>query len=97
MSVYVLMVRETPIRDASAMEEYSKASRAGGGGVKIEPVIIYGDITPLEGKPFDGVVLLKFEDEAAAKAWYNSESYQKAIPHRQRAADYRGVIVKGLG
>lgn len=97
MSVYVLMIRETPIRDASAMEEYSKASRAGGGpGVKIEPVIVYGEITPLEGKPMDGVVLLKFESEEAAKAWYNSESYQAAIPHRQRAADYRGVIVKGF-
>jgi uncharacterized protein (DUF1330 family) len=31
-----------------------------------------------------------------ARAWYDSEEYQKALPHRLKSADYQAIIVEGL-
>ncbi len=42
-------------------------------------------------------VLLEFESEEAAKAWYYSDEYQAAAKLRQAAADCNGVILHGLG
>ncbi|MGV0607053.1 DUF1330 domain-containing protein [Mycolicibacterium sp. XJ1904] len=42
-------------------------------------------------------VLLEFESEEAAKAWYYSDEYQAAVKLRQAAADCNGVILHGLG
>ena len=42
-------------------------------------------------------VLLEFESVEAARDWYESEAYQKAVKLRQTAADCNGVILTGLG
>ena len=97
MAVYALFIRETPIRDAAAMEDYSKTARAGTPkDVGMKPLSFYGQITPLEGEAPDGVVLMEFPDMDSARAWYFSEGYQAAIPHRQKGADYRVCFVQGM-
>ena len=42
-------------------------------------------------------VLLEFESVEAARTWYESEDYQKAVKLRQAAADCNGAILSGLG
>lgn len=41
-------------------------------------------------------VVLEFESVAAARAWYESEEYQKAIPLCRAAAKTNAVIISGL-
>jgi uncharacterized protein (DUF1330 family) len=97
MAVYALFLRESAIRDPAAMEAYSTTARgARPANVEMAPLSMYGAITPLEGQAPDGVVILKFPDMENAKAWYFSEGYQYAIPHRQKGADYRVMFVEGF-
>ena len=39
---------------------------------------------------------MEFDSVEAARAWYESEDYQKAVKLRQAAADCHGVILTGL-
>jgi uncharacterized protein (DUF1330 family) len=97
MAVYALFIREGAVRDPAAMEAYSATARsARNPDVQMTPMIAYGKIHPLEGEPADGVVVLQFPDMDAAKAWYFSDGYQAAIPHRQKGADYRVMFVEGV-
>jgi uncharacterized protein (DUF1330 family) len=41
------------------------------------------------------VVVLEFENTEAAKRWYNSPEYQKALGIRLRAAKSRMILVEG--
>jgi uncharacterized protein (DUF1330 family) len=45
----------------------------------------------------DQTVVLEFESVDAARAWYESEAYQKAAKLRQAAADCNAVIISGFG
>jgi uncharacterized protein (DUF1330 family) len=78
------------------MNEYLRAGRARAATVSLTTLVVYGAQTPLEGAPPDGVVILKFDSVADAKAWYYDPAYQEAVVHRLKAADYRGVIVEGF-
>ena len=78
------------------MESYQRISREKPRDPKLTPLVVYGALEALEGKPPDGVVLLQFPSVEDAKAWYGSPGYQAAVPHRLKAADYRAVIVQGL-
>ena len=42
-------------------------------------------------------VVLEFESVDAARAWYESEAYQKAAKLRQAAAESNIVILSGFG
>ena len=42
------------------------------------------------------LVLLEFEDEAAARRWYDSPEYAEARAVRQRAADSSLLLVSGV-
>lgn len=97
MSVYVIVTREGPVRDAAALARYSEMNRASAGKfTALKPLAIYGATETWEGAAPDGVLLLEFPTVEAARAWYNSPEYQAAIPFRQRAADYRILMVQGL-
>lgn len=98
MPAYLIVTREGPVRDPAAMARYSEMNRASAGkfSSQLKPLAVYGATETLEGEAPDGVILLEFPTVEAAKAWYNSPEYQAALPHRQRAADYRVVLVQGL-
>jgi uncharacterized protein (DUF1330 family) len=97
MAAYVVLFRESPIKDADEMAKYRElGARNNPSKYGLKPLVVYGRQTPLEGAPPDGVVVLEFPDVDTARAWYMSEGYQAAVKHRLAAADYRGVIVEGF-
>ena len=51
----------------------------------------------LEDPEVEGVVILEFPSFDEAKAWYDSPAYREVREHRFRGADYRAVIVEGVG
>jgi uncharacterized protein (DUF1330 family) len=96
MAAYVIFLRESSVRDPAALEAYIKQVRENPMDPNLKRLVIYGAQQQLEGKAPEGAVILEFPSMEAAKAWYNSPGYQKAIPHRQKAADYRAFIVQGI-
>jgi uncharacterized protein (DUF1330 family) len=94
MSAYVIV--ETDVTDPERYEQYKAASPgaiAAGGGRFLarggELVVLEGDWQPSR------LVVLEFEDLAAAKRWYESEAYQGAKKLREGAAHFRMVAVQG--
>jgi uncharacterized protein (DUF1330 family) len=96
MAVYMLFIREEPVRDQSELAIYSKMNREAPRDPNLTALVAYGATEAIEGKAPDGMVLLQFPSTEAAKAWYNSPAYQAALPHRKKGADYRAFIVRGL-
>ena len=96
MSVYMIAMRESPVRDPEAMDEYQRINRENTGQFDIRPLVVYGRMEVMEGAAPDGVIVLEFPSMEEAMAWYHSPAYQAAIPHRQKAADYRVIFVEGL-
>jgi uncharacterized protein (DUF1330 family) len=93
---YVILTEA--INDPGRMKAYGKAAMPamGQGGCTILSV----DRAPhvLEGDWHgDQTVVLEFESVGAARAWYESEAYQKAAKLRQAAADCNAVIISGFG
>jgi uncharacterized protein (DUF1330 family) len=83
------------IKDPEGMKAYARAAGAATAGVNILAV----DSAPqvIEGTWHgDQTVVLEFESVDAARAWYESEAYQKAAKLRQAAADCNAVIVAGF-
>jgi uncharacterized protein (DUF1330 family) len=96
MPAYVIV--ETDIVDAAQYERYKAASPdaiASGGGRFLarggELAVLEGDWQPSR------LVILEFEDLAAARRWYDSEVYQQAKKLRDGAARLRMVAVQGVG
>jgi uncharacterized protein (DUF1330 family) len=95
MPAYVIV--ETNITDPEQYDQYKDASpsavAAGGGRFLVrggELAVLEGDWQPSR------LVMLEFEDLAAAKRWYESEVYQKAKQLREGAAHMRMVAVQGV-
>jgi uncharacterized protein (DUF1330 family) len=63
-------------------------------GAKV--IVGNGALTPLEGSPPDGVVIIEFPNVAAARAWYESPEYQAVVGERLAATEGRAVIVEGF-
>jgi uncharacterized protein (DUF1330 family) len=95
MAAYVIV--ETDVTDPERYEQYKAASppavAAGGGRF----VVRGGDLVVLEGdwQP-SRLVVLEFDDLAAAKRWYESQIYQEAKKLREGAARFRMVAVQGI-
>jgi uncharacterized protein (DUF1330 family) len=90
---YVILTED--IKDRAGMAEYGKLAMKAMDGATIVSV----DQKPqvIEGSwPGGQTVVLEFESVEAARAWYESEAYQKAAKVRQAAADCNGVIISGF-
>lgn len=96
MSAYLIFIRDR-VRDEAKLAEYAPLAQQSTAGHPLEPLAFYGPVETLEGAQADGVVLIKFPDMAAARAWYDSPAYTEARAHRHLGADYRVVIADGLG
>jgi uncharacterized protein (DUF1330 family) len=93
---YVILTEA--IKDPEGMKAYAKAAgpTMGEGGCKILSVVTKPHV--LEGDWHgDQTVVLEFDSVDAARAWYESEAYQKAAKLRQSAADCNAVILSGFG
>lgn len=95
MAAYLIFIRDR-IRDEAELGTYAPLAQQSTAGHTLEPLVFYGPVETLEGAEADGVVLLKFADTAAARAWYDSPAYVEARKHRFLGGDYRVVITEGV-
>ena len=95
MPAYVIV--ETDITDPERYERYKAASPGAVAAAGGRFVVRGGELAVLEGdwQP-SRLVVLEFEDLAAAKRWYESEVYQEAKKLREGAAHLRVVAVQGV-
>lgn len=96
MPAYLIVTREEPLQDEAAMVEYQRRTRLLTNPLRPKPLVIYGDIVPLEGQSPDGVIVLQFESVELAKSWYENPEYQEALTFRLKAAAHRAFIVDGI-
>lgn len=96
MAAYLIVLRQEPLRDADSYAEYQKRTRANPPKVRGRPLVANGPIQPLEGTPPDAAVVFEFASVEDARAWYESDAYQEALPHRLKAANYQSFIVEGF-
>jgi uncharacterized protein (DUF1330 family) len=59
-------------------------------------VVRGGSIDSLEGESAGRMVILQFEDLAAAKRWYNSLEYQAIVGTRHANSTGRLTLVEGV-
>jgi len=95
MPAYMIFIRDKMI-DPKEMEVYGQKARNAVGDHKMKPLAIYGRHEVVEGPDVEGIVILEFENAAAAKAWYDSPAYKEAREHRFKGAEYRAMIVDGI-
>jgi uncharacterized protein (DUF1330 family) len=91
---YILITED--VKDPAGMGEYAKLASQTMGAANLLSFDTKAEV--IEGE-WHGTqtVLLEFESEEAARAWYFSDEYQAAAKLRQAAADCNGVILHGLG
>jgi uncharacterized protein (DUF1330 family) len=95
MPAYVIV--ETDVTDPEQYERYKAASSEAVAAAGGRYVVRGGELAVLEGdwRP-PRLVVLEFEDLAAASRWYESERYQAARRLREGAARLRMVAVQGV-
>jgi uncharacterized protein (DUF1330 family) len=94
MPAYVIV--ETDVTDPEQYERYKAAALDAVTAADGRYLVRGGELAVLEGdwEPVR-LVVLEFQDLAAAKRWYASERYQAARRLRQGAARLRMVAVQG--
>ena len=75
--------------DEAMFQEYLAKVAKSFEGIQVEILALSDHPTVLEGELVPNrVILLKFEDKAAAESWYHSEVYQnEAMPIRHASAE----------
>ncbi|PKB19182.1 uncharacterized protein (DUF1330 family) [Novosphingobium kunmingense] len=96
MAAYLVFIKERE-HDAEAMKVYSPKAGASLQGHAGKPLAAYGAIETLEGPEAKGAVIVEFATMDEARAWYGSEAYQDARKSRFAGADYRVLLIDGLG
>jgi uncharacterized protein (DUF1330 family) len=90
------IIAEIQVTDPTSYDRYrpmAAASIARFGG---RYVVRGGKLDLLEGEPVPGrIVVIEFPDADAARRWYRSEEYQKALKIRQSASRGRVFLVEG--
>ena len=95
MAAYVVFIRES-VTDQAELDQYNTKAGATTAGHVLVPLAFYGAHETWEGAASDGLVILRFEDMDAARAWYNSPAYQEAKAHRLKGANYRVLLTDGV-
>ena len=95
MPAYVVV--ETDVTDPERYEQYKAAAPAAIAAAGGRYLVRGGELTVFEGEwQPSRLVVLEFEDLAAARRWYASEAYQEARKLREGAARLRMVAVQGI-
>lgn len=94
MTAYLIALVD--VTDPEAYQEYAKRAGAAAQKKGIKFLARGGRTVSLEGAPPPGrVVIIPFEDMAAAQAWYDSADYQEAKSFRDGAAKAQFFLVEG--
>lgn len=95
MSAYIVL--HNVVTDPAQMEQYVPKATETLMAHGAEILVVAEETTVLEGKPsFPRMIILKFASREAARAWYESPEYQKALPLRLEATQGYAVLVDGL-
>jgi len=79
------------------MEPYSQVSGGSLGEHGATVLVVDENVEVLEGEWHGNrTVILEYESVEKARQWYESASYQAALPLRQAAADCNVVIASGF-
>jgi uncharacterized protein (DUF1330 family) len=90
------LIANIDVHDPVQYEEYKKLSTLAMKANGAEVCIRGGRMEVMEGDWAPSrVVMMKFPSMDAARAFYNSPEYKKAIQARQGIADMRMIIVEG--
>lgn len=94
MSAYLII--QATVKDWDRFKQYTQVvpgivAKFGG------EYIVQGAAELIEG-PFDpaSVVISKWPDKSAARAFWDSEEYQQAIPLREGTGSFNIMLVEGL-
>jgi uncharacterized protein (DUF1330 family) len=91
------VIADIEVTDPDAYEDYKRLSTEAAELYGARFLVRGGAAERLEGdREPQRLVLLEFEDEDAARRWYNSPEYTAARSVRQRAADSSLVLVSGV-
>jgi uncharacterized protein (DUF1330 family) len=95
MKGYVILTEE--IHDPGGMAKYEHASAASLVEFGGRPLVVDEHVEVLEGT-WRGTrtVIVEFQSVAQARDWYESPSYQSALPLRLAAADCTVVVANGF-
>jgi uncharacterized protein (DUF1330 family) len=96
MTAYFISFRDT-MKDAARYAAYAQKAGASFAGREAKVIVANGAVTPVEGEPAEGVVIIEFPSVEAARAWYHSPEYQAVVGERLAATEGRAVIVEGVG
>jgi uncharacterized protein (DUF1330 family) len=95
MSAYI--IADVTVTDAGRMAAYREWSTKAMGEHGAEVLVRGGESEVLEGPWTPGrLVVLRFADRAAAKAFYAGETYSHARTLRENAGVMRMVVVDGI-
>jgi len=95
--LHAYVIAHVQVTDPVQYEEYKKWSTQAMQEHGAEVCVRGGQVKVLEGdwSP-ERVVVLKFPSMAAAQAYYDSATYQKACAARAHAAVMRMIVVEGV-
>jgi uncharacterized protein (DUF1330 family) len=84
------------ITDPELLAEYRAATAATLEGHDVSVLVSTNEAETMEGEPAGPrLVVLRFPDETAFKAWYESPAYQAIIGMRKRSTKGFAVIAEG--
>jgi len=96
---YVIIIREQTTDKAgyaAALAKYTEHAMQAPNLDRIQPLATRGTrFEVMEGYGAENVALLKFPSYDEALAWYRSDAYQAAVPHRQSVARFRAFVLEG--
>jgi uncharacterized protein (DUF1330 family) len=85
------------IHDPAGMEAYAKAAAPSIAGHGAKVLVFDENVEVREGQWHGNrTIVLEFESVEKARKWYESPSYQEALPLRQAAADCNAVVLSGM-
>ncbi len=91
------VIADIEVLDAEAYEDYKRLSTAAVERYQGRWLVRGGAVAELEGDWHPHrVVVLEFDDEQAARRWYDSPEYAEAKAIRQRAARSSMLLADGV-
>jgi uncharacterized protein (DUF1330 family) len=93
MSAYLIYVCHG-VSDRKELETYWEKSQATFVGQSMKILTAYTPFEVLEGdEPVEGVVTAELPSMESARAWFHHTDYPEVRKHRNRGADYLGLLV----
>jgi uncharacterized protein (DUF1330 family) len=95
MSAYLIYVCHD-VSDRKELETYWGKSQPTFEGQSMNVLAAYTPFEVLEGdEPVQGIVIAEFPSMESTRGWFHGPAYTEARKHRNRGADYLGLLIDG--